>query len=172
MAACARASGARRGRGPSGRPCRRGSRESASGTRRSPVRRYRLAFAAMNPKALLAGLRSVIGVSAWVAPDLSGRLFGLDPAGNPQASYLARLFGVRDLALAVGLQNAEGDAGKLWLQAGIACDVADAAAGVLAGRGGRISPFATVLVTGAALSAAAMGVAALRDDAAAADAPR
>jgi len=126
----------------------------------------------MNAKAVLAGLRSVIGVSTWVAPDFTGRLFGLDPVANPQASYLGRLFAIRDLVLGVGTQNAEGEAGKLWLQAGVACDLADAAAGVLAGRDGRISPFTTVLLTGTALSAAVLGLAALRDEASAAAAAR
>jgi len=47
----------------------------------------------------LAGLRIMIGLASWTAPRLAGRIFGLDPEGNPQAPYLARLFGVRDVAL-------------------------------------------------------------------------
>src|SRR5207245_5660578 len=50
----------------------------------------------------LAGLRVAIGVTAWLFPNLAGRLFGLDPESNPQAPYLARLFGVRDIALGLG----------------------------------------------------------------------
>jgi hypothetical protein len=44
---------------------------------------------------------------------------------------------------------------------GVACDVADAAAGALAGRDGQLPKPATVLITGTALAAAAMGVAVL-----------
>ena len=64
----------------------------------------------MNPIAALAGLRAVVGASAWLAPNLSGKLFGLDPDNNPQGAYLARLFGIRDLALAAGTQNSDGAA--------------------------------------------------------------
>jgi hypothetical protein len=116
---------------------------------------------------LIAGLvsaRSAIGVGAWVAPRLSGRLFGLDPANNPQAPYLARLFGVRDAALGYGLSTSRGAQRSLWLRIGIACDLADAAAGVFAGRRGELSRLATVLVTGTALGAAALGVAALQGE--------
>jgi hypothetical protein len=111
----------------------------------------------------LIGLRSAVGAGAWVAPRLSGRLFGLDPDGNPQAPYLARLFGVRDVALAVGLSSSTGAQRSRWLQIGIACDLADAVAGVLAGRGGELPKRATFLVTATALGAAAMGLAALQD---------
>lgn len=113
----------------------------------------------------LVGVRSAIGVGAWVAPRISGRLFGLDIPGNPQAPYLARLFGVRDAALAYGLQSTRGGARRAqWLKIGIACDVADALAGVLAGRRGELPAFATVLVTGTALGAAALGIAALQGE--------
>ena len=54
----------------------------------------------------LVGMRGAIGTGAWLAPKLSGRLFGLDPAANPQAPYLGRLFAVRDAALAFGLRRA------------------------------------------------------------------
>ena len=110
----------------------------------------------------LVGVRSAIGVGAWVAPRISGRLFGLDVPGNPQAPYLARLFGVRDAALAYGLQSTKGAARAQWLKVGIACDLADALAGVFAGRRGELPRFATVLVTGTALGAAALGLAALQ----------
>ena len=50
----------------------------------------------------LSGLRAAVGVGAWATPNVSGRLFGLDPVSNPQASYVGRLFGARDLALAAG----------------------------------------------------------------------
>jgi hypothetical protein len=112
---------------------------------------------------ILTRVRVAIGAGAWLAPRFSGRLFGLDPEGNPQASYLGRLFGVRDAALAFGLGTSSGPQRVQWLQIGLACDLADAAAGVLAGRRGDLPPRSTVLVTGTALFAAALGIAALRD---------
>jgi len=112
----------------------------------------------------LVGVRSAIGVGAWMAPRISGRLFGLDIPANPQAPYLARLFGVRDAALAYGLQSTRGAARAQWLKIGIACDAADALAGVLAGRRGELPAFAAVLVTSTALGAAALGIAALQGE--------
>ncbi|TMK39398.1 MAG: hypothetical protein E6G56_11165 [Actinobacteria bacterium] len=109
----------------------------------------------------LAGLRVVIGVTAWLFPKLAGRLFGLDPGGNPQAPYLARLFGVRDVALGLGALGTEGEARRRWLMAGLGCDLADAAAGMAGGRRGYLSPLTTVMVTGTALAAAGLGAKAL-----------
>lgn len=112
----------------------------------------------------LVATRTAIGVAAWLTPRLSGRLFGLDPDANPQASYLGRLFGVRDVALGIGLRSSSGAERQQWLRLGVACDLADAAAGVLAGKTGALPKRATVLVTGTALMAAAMGVAAMRGE--------
>jgi hypothetical protein len=118
----------------------------------------------MDNIAALAGLRAVVGVSAWAAPDLSGRVFGLDPDANPQASYLARLFGVRDLVLGVGTLRAEPPARRAWLEAGIVCDLADAAASLLGRRNGTLSTFSGVGTAVIALAAVGMGVAALQDE--------
>ncbi|HLB20703.1 MAG TPA: hypothetical protein VK605_01230 [Solirubrobacteraceae bacterium] len=109
----------------------------------------------------LAGVRIAVGVASWTTPRLAGRLFGLDAQANPQSPYLARLFGVRDIALAWGALNSEGDARRQWLTAGLACDAADAAAGIAGGRGGYLPKLTSVLVSGTALSAIALGVAAL-----------
>src|SRR4051794_2970905 len=110
----------------------------------------------------LAMLRLAIGVGAWVAPNLAGRLFGLDPAANPQAPYLARLFGIRDVALALGTLQSAGEARRQWLQLGVACDAADAAAAVLGGRSGYLSAATAVLGGGTAAVATGMGVQALQ----------
>jgi hypothetical protein len=112
----------------------------------------------------LVGLRAAVGAGAWLAPNFSGKLFGLDPEGNPQASYLARLFGIRDIALGFGLNSASGPERARWLQLGIVCDLADAAAGVLAGRNGSLPKRASLLVTATALAAAAMGIASLQGE--------
>lgn len=112
----------------------------------------------------LGGLRIAIGVASWATPRVAGRLFGLDAQENPQAPYLARLFGARDVALGWGTLGSQGDAQRRWLLAGIACDLADAAAGIAGGRAGYLPRLTTVLVTGTALSAAALGAAALNDE--------
>lgn len=112
----------------------------------------------------LIGVRAAIGVGAWLAPRLSGRLFGLDPDANPQAAYLGRLFGARDAALAFGLNASAGSQRAQWLRIGMACDVADAIAGLLAGRRGDLPLRSAALVTATAVMAAAMGAAALQGD--------
>jgi hypothetical protein len=104
-----------------------------------------------------------VGVASWATPRLAGRLFGLDAEANPQSPYLARLFGARDLALAWGVLGAEGNARRQWLVAGLACDAADVLAGVAGGRGGYLPKVTSVLVSGTALSAVALGSVALRD---------
>jgi hypothetical protein len=111
----------------------------------------------------LAGIRLAIGVASWAMPRLAGRLFGLDSKANPQAPYLARLFGVRDIALAWGTLGSEGDTQRQWLMAGLACDVADTVAGVAGGRGGYLPKVTSALVSATALSAALLGAAALRE---------
>jgi hypothetical protein len=111
----------------------------------------------------LSAMRTAIGAGAWLAPRLSGRLFGLDVDGNPQAPYLARLFGVRDLALAAGPLQSEGEARARWLRIGAACDAADAAAAMLAWRDGYVGAPTAVVLTLPALGALAMGVSALSE---------
>ena len=110
----------------------------------------------------LVGLRGAVGLGAYVAPRLSGRVFGLDPDANPQAPYLGRLFGARDVALAFGLGTSSGAQRAQWLRIGVACDLADAAASLLAGRRGELPKAAAVLLTATALTAAALGLLALQ----------
>jgi hypothetical protein len=113
----------------------------------------------------LAMLRMAVGTSAWATPRLAGKAFGLDAESNPQSPYLARLFGVRDIALAVGALSTTGEAQRQWLTLGVMCDAADAAAGIFAGRAGYLPKVPTVLVTGVALAAAGLGLAALANGA-------
>jgi hypothetical protein len=99
--------------------------------------------------AIAAG-RVAIGAGAYLAPNLAGRLFGLDPDGNPQSSYLGRLFGARDVALGAGAIRSPQKQRDAWVAAGMACDVADVGAGALAGIRGTLPPSAAVMVTGTA----------------------
>lgn len=116
----------------------------------------------MSEISIITGLRASIGAGAWLAPRLAGKLFGLDPDANPQLPYVGRLFGVRDVALAAGLQMSSGQSRRVWLQLGIVCDAADTVAGLLAGRNGTLSKSATVLVTAPALLGIGLGIAALK----------
>ncbi|HVE68296.1 MAG TPA: hypothetical protein VNB64_06920 [Solirubrobacteraceae bacterium] len=115
----------------------------------------------MDPLRTLSAIRLGVGTSAWLTPRLAGRAFMLDPSGNPQSPYLARLFGIRDVALAYGTTSSAGDARRTWLTAGIACDVADTLAALAGGRAGYLSRTQTVLLAAPAIAAAALGAAAL-----------
>jgi hypothetical protein len=101
--------------------------------------------------------RIVVGAGTWLAPNLSGRLFGLDPDGNPQLPYVGRLFGVRDAVLGAGVLRSSRKQKDAWVAAGMACDVADAAAGAIAGARGQLPPAAAALVTATAAGFAVAG---------------
>ena len=116
---------------------------------------------AASPLPALNGMRFAVGAGAWAAPNVTGKLIGLDPEGNPQASYIGRLFGVRDMALAAGALSSTGEARRRWLQIGVAVDLVDAAAGYIAGRTGVLPKQAAVMGTALALAAAGLGAAAL-----------
>jgi hypothetical protein len=98
----------------------------------------------------IAVSRIAVGAGAWLTPNLSGRLFGLDPEGNPQLPYVGRLFGARDVALGAGALRSPRKQKDAWLAAGFGCDVADVAAGVLAGARGQLPVGAAALVSATA----------------------
>ncbi|MGZ4268429.1 MAG: hypothetical protein ACXVFN_05455 [Solirubrobacteraceae bacterium] len=114
----------------------------------------------MSPLVLsLAAGRAAIGAFTWVAPQSAARLFGLEP--DPKSSYVARLFGVRDVALAIGAVTTEGEARRSWLALGLFCDAFDFLAAGFAHRDGSMRPQAAMLAGGAAAAGAALGAAAL-----------
>ena len=116
------------------------------------------------PGRTLVAVRFVLGGASWFTPKFFIAATGLDPFANPQAAYFSRLFGVRDLALGIGLVATRGDARRLWWRLGIMCDLGDAAAGVLSARNGQLAPgrrtwnglLAYAGVVGASLGAAAL----------------
>jgi hypothetical protein len=101
--------------------------------------------------------RIVVGATAYLTPNLSGRLFGLDPEGNPQLPYVGRLFGARDVVLGAGVLRSSKKQKDAWATAGLACDVADVGAGALAGMRGQLPPAAAALVTATAAGFAVAG---------------
>ena len=58
-------------------------------------------------------------------------MFGLDIQNNPQGTYLARLFGSREIAIGTATLLARGKTRRNLVLAGIGVDAADAATGVL-----------------------------------------
>src|SRR3989442_2692071 len=84
--------------------------------------------------------RIAVGAGAWLTPNLSGRMFGLDPEGNPQLPYVGRLFGARDVVLGAGVLRSPRKQKDAWVTAGLACDVADVAAGAPPRARGEVPP--------------------------------
>ncbi len=101
----------------------------------------------------LGGTRALIGIGAWIAPELSGRAFGFQLASNDR--FIARLFAARELALATSLLAASPDRLPAVAAVGAAVDTADAIAGLDEARRGNVSKLTFVSgVLGAMLFAA------------------
>jgi hypothetical protein len=116
---------------------------------------------ALNPSSTLPALRLAIGAGAWAAPGVTGKAFGFKNIDtNHEALFMARLFGARDVALGAGALAARAEAGKLWWQLGVVCDIADAAAGIISFRAGA-PKVPAILSTITAISAAGLGIAVL-----------
>ena len=117
----------------------------------------------VSPPVFAAG-RFAVGATSWAAPRWATQLMGLDIKA-PAGSYWARLFGVRDAALAVGLLLSDpGDDRRRWRLMGIASDTADAVAAEIAARESNAKGATRWILPGAALAAAALGVAGLLTD--------
>jgi hypothetical protein len=113
---------------------------------------------------LLNGTRLAVGVAALVSPDLVFRGAGIDSRSNPQFPTVGRMFGVRDLVLGAGALTAGGNERRRWLQATVAADTGDLIA-VLAGhRAGHLPTRGAVMLTLAAATGVAFGIAALASD--------
>lgn len=116
----------------------------------------------MNPVTGLSLARVAIGAVAVASPDLAGKLFRLDPVGNPQLPYLSRMFGAREIAIGALTLAASGSARRNLVLTGILVDASDAVAGYLAGRDGLVDQPTSAMLTAPAIGAVAAGVAGLR----------
>lgn len=122
----------------------------------------------MTPARTFLGVtRACIGIGAWVAPDLTARAFGMDPALSNR--FVARLFGARELALALALLAAPPSAVAPVAAIGAAVDSADAISGFDERRRGNLNAQATLLGPMGATLFAALGVLVAREAEATAD---
>ena len=115
----------------------------------------------MRPITFMSMTRAEVGVGCAVAPNAFMKPFGVDLENNPQTIYFARMFGIRDLALAVGALTSTGTARRVWLQIGIVCDAVDAVAAFIAARDGGFSTPSTIVGTGLPLLGIGFGVASM-----------
>jgi len=122
----------------------------------------------MTPARTFLGVtRACIGIGAWVAPDLTIRVFGMDPALSNR--FVGRLFGARELALALALLVAPPAAVAPVAALGAAVDSVDAVGGFDERRRGNLSTQATILGPAGAVLFAALGVLVAREAAATAE---
>lgn len=107
----------------------------------------------MHPVTGISLGRIAIGVASLAAPDTAAKLFRLDPAANPQLSYMTRMFGSREIALGTVTLLSRGRTRSALTLVGVAVDGADAYAGYEAGTSGVVSPATSrMLVAPAALA--------------------
>ncbi len=103
----------------------------------------------------LGATRAAVGLGSWLVPDSTARLFGIDPVTANR--FLTRLFGARELALAVALLAAPPGAVRAVAAAGAVIDTVDVIAGLDEARRGNLSTQAILLGAGGALVFAALG---------------
>ena len=105
--------------------------------------------------------RIALGAVSWAAPGLALKTMMLD-AEDPNAPFLLRLFGARDVALGAVTLLAAPEARPALLKIGIAVDLSDAAAAGLAARAGALRGLPATLIAGTAGGAVVTGLVALR----------
>ncbi|NKZ10068.1 hypothetical protein HGA11_03685 [Mycolicibacterium septicum DSM 44393] len=109
---------------------------------------------------VFAALRFTTGVAAWLAPNTTGRLIGLN-SGRDQP-LTTQLFGSRELTLAVAITDtASPRLQTRALQLGLLTDLLDVIAAVRGVRARTLSATGAILTGGGAAFFAGLGVAAL-----------
>jgi hypothetical protein len=104
--------------------------------------------------------RIAAGLLTWISPRLTARVFGLSADGG-QSQYAWRLFGVRDVVIGLGsLQS--GAQRRAFVTAGLACDVADGAAGAISMSRGDFERSSAAAPVTVPVLAVALGALALR----------
>jgi hypothetical protein len=102
--------------------------------------------------------RGTLGVGAVIAPRALGRMFGVEPADNPVAPYLMRLFGIREIFMAWDLHLAADDDLERTVARSIPVDAADALASSLAGIAGYLPRRAAAMSTATAIVGTVNGI--------------
>ncbi|MBZ5739943.1 hypothetical protein [Nocardioides mangrovi] len=115
----------------------------------------------MNPVIGLSLGRIAVGAAAVAVPEMVTKNLGVDPVANPQASYVTRLFGVREIAIGLATLTTGGKSRKGVIGIGVLVDAGDAAASYLAMQEGQISKKAALTLLGPAVGAVGSGLLAL-----------
>lgn len=114
------------------------------------------------PRLVLGTIRAMIGLGAWLAPDLTVKIFGIDPEKSDR--FVGRLFGARELALAATLLAAPSSSVARIATLGVVVDAVDSVAGFDERRRGNLSTRATILGPVGALLFVGLGLLAAREE--------
>jgi len=98
-------------------------------------------------RVVLGLIRLVNGTGSLLAPEPFGRRLGIEPAANPAASYVTRLFGVRTMLIGYDLLRRDEETRRRALRVAPLIHVSDTVAAVVAGASGRIPRKAAVAAT-------------------------
>lgn len=115
----------------------------------------------MKPVTSIALVRVGLGALSIARPDVAAKAMRLDGQGNPQMSYMTRMFGSREVALGLVTLASKGRARRSITLLGIGVDAADAFAGFDAGRSGVVSQSTSGALTAPAVLAVLGGLAGL-----------
>lgn len=115
----------------------------------------------ISARVALGTTRLAVGVSALLAPRTAVRVFGMDP--DRSNGFIGRLFGSRELALALLLLRSRGDDVRTVATVGAAIDAVDVVSSLVEARGGRLSTYALVAGGGGAALFMALGLQAVRE---------
>jgi hypothetical protein len=107
--------------------------------------------------------RLLVGGGAVVMPVAVARVFGIPADETSPSVYLARLFGVRAVMMAVLLARSPDAVRRQQLRLAVAVDLVDAWSAAVAGRAHQLSRAASRRAVAAALFEAGLGAAMLRN---------
>lgn len=111
-------------------------------------------------KTTMAVGRIGAGAMSWANPEMASKSFGIK---GPTSDYVSRLFGIRDIALGLGVMSRNPAVRKATLRLGMLCDTFDCAAGVLETKQGKLTAAGSALLVGGAAAFVVLGAIALRE---------
>ena len=109
----------------------------------------------------LGVIRTGVGVTTVVSPRLAYRCLGSHDDALPAGGFVARAFGVRDLAIALATLNSDRHIARVGIRLGLLADTIDVAAILLARRRADITTGGALLIGVPAALFAAAGAAVL-----------
>ena len=89
----------------------------------------------------------------------------MESAVAPELAYMARIFGIRAIALGSGYLLSDGDARMLWQRLAFVCDISDTATGAAHARRGDLRGPTAAALTALTGTYAAFGAARIAADA-------